>query len=205
MEAQGVFDFCRHGPARPKRPERLFFALLPNGQTALRIADFAEQFVRANGLQGTRMKADRLHVSLHHIGDFKRLRSDVMYAVGQAGDSVSAPSFEMTFGSVATFGAEDGRKPLVLLAAVDAVLPFHQLLGAALKKSGLRAGEHFTPHMTLFYGATRIPPQAIEPIRFHVKDFVLIHSALGLKKYNVLQRWSLLTCAKLSETKAARA
>ncbi len=191
MEAQGVFEFCRHGPARPKRPERLFFALLPDGPTALRIANFAEQFVRANGLKGTRVKADRLHVSLHHIGDFKRLRSDVMYAAGQAGDSVSAPSFEMTFSSVATFGTEDGRKPLVLLATAEAVSPLHQLLGGALKKSGLRAAENFTPHMTLFYGATRLPPQAIDPIRFPVKDFALIHSALGLKKYTVLQRWPL--------------
>jgi 2'-5' RNA ligase len=195
MEAQGVFDFCRHGPARPKKPERLFLALLPDGQTALRIADFAEQFVRGNGLQGTRVKADRLHVSLHHIGDYKRLRSDVLYAVGQAGDSVSSPAFEMTFGSVGSFGAADegagGRRPLVLLSAADAVLPFHQMLGAALAKSGLRAGAHFTPHITLFYGGARILPQAIDPIRFVVKDFALIHSALGLKKYEVLQRWSL--------------
>lgn len=197
MEAQGVFEFCRHGPTRPKKPERLFLALLPDGPAALRIANFAEQFVGANGLKGTRVKADRLHVSLHHIGDYKRLRSDVMYAVEQAGDAVSAPSFEMTFGSVGSFGAAGegagGRRPLVLLSAVDAVLPFHQLVGAALKKCGLRAAEHFTPHMTLFYGATRIPPQPIDPIRFLVKDFALIHSALGLKKYEVLKRWTLVS------------
>lgn len=191
LEAQGVFDFCRHGPARPKKPERLFFALQPDGPTALRIAAFAEQFIGAHRLQGTPIKADKLHVSLHHVGDYKRLRSDVLYAAGQAGDAVSAPTFEMTFASIATFGAEDGRQPLVLLAAADTVLPLHQMLGAALTKSGLRAAAHFTPHMTLFYGTTRIAPQAIDPIRLVVKDFVLIHSALGLKKYNMLQRWPL--------------
>jgi 2'-5' RNA ligase len=45
--------------------------------------------------------------------------------------------------------------------------------------------------MTLLYGPTPIPAQPIEPLRFVVAGFSLIHSELGLTRYNVIDRWSL--------------
>ena len=35
------------------------------------------------------------------------------------------------------------------------------------------------------------PVQAIEPIRFAAKEFALVHSELGLARYNIIERWSL--------------
>jgi 2'-5' RNA ligase len=45
--------------------------------------------------------------------------------------------------------------------------------------------------MTLYYGPQPVPLQAIEPIRFVVREFVLIHSERGLTRYNLLDGWSL--------------
>lgn len=70
-------------------------------------------------------------------------------------------------------------------------MELHRILGAAMNKNGLRAAEEFTPHMTLSYGPTLIPTQAIEPISFVAREFALIHSKLGLAQYEVIDRWAL--------------
>lgn len=68
---------------------------------------------------------------------------------------------------------------------------FHKILGAAMERYGLKIAEHFVPHLTLFYASRPITPRAIKPIRFLVDEFVLIHSELGLTRYNILDRWRL--------------
>jgi 2'-5' RNA ligase len=162
---QGAFAFYRDLPARPKRPERLFFGLLPDPDTAVRVGRFAESFVRRNRTQ--------------------------------AGKAVAMRGFEITFCAIKSFDglpSVDGwprKRPLVLLGESDDALALHKTLGAAMNRIGLRAAESFTPHMTLAYGAKSVPAQAIEPIRIAVNEFALIHSALGLTPYNVVDRWRL--------------
>lgn len=177
---------------RPPKPERLFFGVLPGPATALRIAQYADGFISGNGLKGSRVKADRLHVSLHHIGDFKRLRSTTVHAAILAGDAVSRPYFDMTLHSIGSFGAKkaDGWT-LVLIGGSEGLSQLHSALATALKKNGLAANDQFAPHLTLLYGAAPVAIQSIEPIRLTVSDFALIHSARGLGKYTVLQRWPL--------------
>jgi 2'-5' RNA ligase len=140
---------------------------------------------------------ERLHVSLHHVGDYKRLRTKFIYAARQAGNSVSMRPFEVTFRFIESFEGPPStddrpyKRPLVLLGEGDALLEFHRVLGAAMKRSGLRAAEDFTPHMTVFYGAKPIARQTIEPVRFVVREFCLIHSELWRTRYNVISRWPL--------------
>jgi 2'-5' RNA ligase len=155
---QSAFEFYRDLPARPKRPERLFFGLRPDPETALRIDQFRRRLLDEKRWNGTPLKTERLHVSLHHVGDYRRLQSQFLYAARQAAAAVSMRPFAVTLRfikSVENHPATEGRtrKPLVLLAEADALLELHNILGVAMKKSGLRAAEHFTqpPHMTLSY------------------------------------------------------
>jgi RNA 2',3'-cyclic 3'-phosphodiesterase len=90
----GAFDFYRSLPARP---ERLFFGLVPDGETSVRVARFGERFIRDHRLEGTRLKRVCLHVSLHHVGDYRRLRTRFVYAATQAAQGVAMRRFEMTF------------------------------------------------------------------------------------------------------------
>ncbi|QJP13425.1 hypothetical protein G3545_07005 [Starkeya sp. ORNL1] len=66
---QGTFDFHRDLPDRPIKPERLFFAVLPDSATACQMKEFGEHFANDNRLSGTPLTSERLHVSLHHVGD----------------------------------------------------------------------------------------------------------------------------------------
>lgn len=195
---QGVFAFYKDLPARPRRPERLFFGVFPDPEAAAHIARFGRRFVLRNQLKGSLLRPDRLHVSLHHVGDYKRLRTKIVYAARQAGNGVLGYPFEMTFRSLRSFegapavGGRPCRRPLVLLGDDDHVLSeLHRSLGSAMVRNGLRPTTHFTPHLTMFYGSKQIPLQAIEPIRFTVKEVTLVHSMLWLSRYNILGRWPL--------------
>jgi RNA 2',3'-cyclic 3'-phosphodiesterase len=174
---QSVFEFYKDLSIRPKRPERLFFCLQPDRETCRRVTRFGDRFVSENQLNGTRLAAERLHISLHHVGDYTRLRTKFVYAAEQAGMAVSMGPVEVEFRFVLSFdGApqKQGRRPLVLLTG-----------------NGLKAAEDFTPHMTLLYGPRAVPVQEIEPIRFVARHFTLIHSRLGLTRYEVIDRWPL--------------
>ena len=191
---QRVFDFYEDMSHRPKRPERLFFCLQADSETGGRVARFTDRFFLENHLKGTRLATERLHVSLHHIGDYTHLRSKFVYAAQRAAMAVSMRPVEVEFRCVRSFeGApqKKHRRPLVLLGEGDALTDLFYKLGAAMTRNGLTAAEEFTPHMTLLYGPQPIPLQAIGPIRFVAKDFALIHSRRGLTQYEVIDRWSL--------------
>ncbi len=194
---QGELNLGDNWPNRPKRPnlqERLFFGIMPNVDVgdivdvcrAGIINDF--QLVRSS-LIGT----ERYHISLRALGDFKRLPSSILFAAKRAGDAVSVPPFEVTFPSLRSFEVKGRRnQPLVLIGEGNGLTQLYTVLGSCLIRNGLpgRLGE-FTPHLTLLYSPKRIAEQPIEPIRFTVREFALIHSKRGLSEYDILKRWTL--------------
>ena len=94
---QGVFDFYEDLPVRPKRPERLFFGLFPDTETSVRAGRCGERFTSEDRQECTWLKTERRHVSLHHVGDYKRLRTKFIYSARQAALAVSMRPFEVTF------------------------------------------------------------------------------------------------------------
>jgi 2'-5' RNA ligase len=198
---QGVFEFYRDLPARPKRPERLFFGLCPDAETALRVDQLRQRLFDQQHWEGRPLKVECLHVSLHHVGDYRRLRTRYLYAARRAAAAVSMPRFEVTLRFIKSFGGVspvDGRsrkRPLVLLAEADALSELHKILGDAMTKNGFRVNERFAPHMTLSYGRGAIAAQAIEPICFAANEIALIHSELWLTQHHVLDRWPLHAAA----------
>ncbi|CAH1660849.1 2'-5' RNA ligase [Hyphomicrobiales bacterium] len=191
------FDFLRDLPWRPKLPERLFFCLFPDRGAATRIARVSADFRRENAIQGDILKPARLHVSLHHVGDYKRLPSQKVYASERAAGAIAGQTFEVIFSSVGSFRpapARAGRErkhPLVLLAEADSLQPLHRALTEALRGQGVRAADNFKPHMTLAYCPEPVPFQPIGPIRFKAAAFTLIHSERGLERYHEKGRWPL--------------
>ena len=121
----------------------------------------------------------------------------VVEAMHLIAKTVSKAPFEVVLPTVMTFkGASsvEGRPswtPLVLLAESEALQELHKALAAELRKFGLRAESSFTPHVTMLYGPNVVSKQAIEPIRFMVKEFVFIHSRVGKSEHKTLGRWPL--------------
>ncbi|MNL66559.1 hypothetical protein D3C87_1910460 [compost metagenome] len=49
----------------------------------------------------------------------------------------------------------------------------------------------FTPHVTMLYDRRLVAEQGIEPVRWTVGGFTLIHSLLGRTEHIPLARWTL--------------
>jgi len=90
-----------------------------------------------------------------------------------------------TFGRGAfAFTGGDGATGLHLL---------QQRIAAALRKVGLGqiVDDSYTPHMTILHDSRRIAEHPINPIRWWVREFVLVHSHLGQTRYDILARFPL--------------
>jgi 2'-5' RNA ligase len=171
----------------------LFFALLPAAKDALQIARLRERLLLERGLTGRRIAAERFHVSLHTVGAWHGLSRAAVGAAKDVGAAFSKPPFEVVFDRAMSFA---GERAFVLRAEADAAfISFHHALGIAMKKAGIGRSvtSRFTPHLTLLYGDRMVAERPIEPIRWTVRDFVLVQSlrGRGRSRHIHLARWPL--------------
>jgi 2'-5' RNA ligase len=173
-----------------QRLDGLFFSIYPDHAAAVRIANTAEHFRRAYGLNGAPLLTDRFHVTVQGLGNYDGLPRSVVAKAIEAGAAVTSKPFEVAFDRVMSFAGSDA---LVLRGGdgVDGIVMFHHALSVAMRKSGLSAGSQIKPHITLLYGRRRVEEQFIEPIRWTVRDFVLVHSRRGRTMHIPLEQWRL--------------
>jgi 2'-5' RNA ligase len=174
----------------PQRLDGLFFAIFPDAQAAVRIANAAWRFRRTYRLIGEPLQTRRFHVTLHGFGIFDGMPRCLVEKALNAGAAVTSVPFDVAFDRVTSFA---GSNALVLTSGQGThdIKIFHQSLGAAMRQVGLRASSNFTPHVTLLYDRRRIEEQFIESIRWTVYDFVLVHSRRGRTQHMPLERWQL--------------
>jgi len=87
MSRQQEFDFgIPIPPLQPKRPDRVFFGLLLEAKYRSEFWATQRRLCDINGITGSLLLKERFHVSLQHVGDYKRLRSKLnSQPVGRAG------------------------------------------------------------------------------------------------------------------------
>jgi RNA 2',3'-cyclic 3'-phosphodiesterase len=171
----------------------LFFALLPAAEDALRIVRLRERLLLERGLTGQLIATERLHVSLHTVGAWHGLSRAAVRAARDVGAAFSKPPFEVVFDRAMSFA---GERAFVLRAEADtAFISFHHALGIAMRKAGIGrlVTSRFTPHLTLLYGDRMATERSIEPVRWAVRDFVLVQSlrGRGRSRHIHLARWPL--------------
>ena len=173
-----------------RRLDRLFFSIFPDPSAAVRIANTAQRFCRAYGLKGNPLLTERFHVSVQGIGDYDGLPRSIVHKAMEAGAAVRAMSFDVAFDRIKSFSSNNA---LVLGGGngVDGLVMFHQSLRMEMLKSGLSVRSNFTPHITLLYDDGHLDEQPIHPIRWTVREFVLVHSLIGSTKHVVRGWWQL--------------
>lgn len=174
----------------------LFLALMPDEQAASRAQSLAMQLGQAQGVAVKAARTARFHVTLFHVGNFlDEVPAETLRATKLAAQSMVAPPFKVTFDEVGSFKGKPGRLPVVLLGATSpGLMQFQAALDQKMKRAGLTQGEQhrqFTPHLTLFYGRSLLQAQAIDPITWQARDFVLIRSIVGEGVYIEEGRWPL--------------
>lgn len=190
-----MFEYQMPLPGFEQSPELdfLFFALLPAAEDALQIVQLRERLLLERGLTGQRIATERLHVSLHTVGAWHGLSRTAVRAAKDIGASFSKPPFEVVFDRTMSFA---GERAFVLRAEADAAfISFHSALGIEMKKAGIGRSvtSRFTPHLTLLYGDRMVTERSIEPLRWTVRDFVLVQSlrGRGRSRHIHLARWQL--------------
>jgi RNA 2',3'-cyclic 3'-phosphodiesterase len=172
----------------------LFFSIFPDALTASRVAQAARRYHREHGLRGEPQTASRLHITLQYLGQFNDVPERIVAEACDAAARVRMPPFAVMLDRVLSFSNQEGRYPLVLLGedGVVGLAMLYGLLGAELRKVGLKARSGFTPHMTLIYGGgRRIGEQVVEPVCWTVCELVLVQSLIGKTKHVRLGQWPL--------------
>jgi 2'-5' RNA ligase len=180
------------GGGAPAQIHRLFFALMPGDAVARQIEGAAAGVMTAQQLHARLIRPARYHATLHFLGDHAVLREDIVRAAISAGGKVRGQPFELTLDSVSAF---HGREPPCVLRCThvpDALQTLWNHLRQALLLGGL--GQHltrqFTPHVTFAYSRGAVPSTTpIEPIRWPVEGFCLLHSVIGGGDYRLLDSW----------------
>ncbi|HEX7917697.1 RNA 2',3'-cyclic phosphodiesterase [Rudaea sp.] len=176
--------------------DRLFFAVFPDTAAGEAIARLADDIGRQHDLRGAPLKRERLHITLHHLGDYAGLPAALVEDARRAAAQIVATPFEVTFDRVKSFAGRAEKKPCVLVGA-DGDTQLQRLrrqLGERLLKASLgkQVTREFTPHVTLRYERLLVPEQSVAPIVWTVREFALVHSLLGKTEHRILQRWTLL-------------
>lgn len=183
--------------ARPYQTvQRLFFAAFPSTQDAAAIHDMARIHSRRRELGGYPLRANRLHVTLDHVGDYPVAPPHIIDFARRVGDHVVRSCFEATFTRAESFRGGPGRHPYVLLGD-EGLGGFHFLrnaLGDAYAGLGVDIrSTPYKPHMTLLYGKREAAAVEITPLTWRVSEFTLVLSHVGEMRCDLLARWSLKT------------
>lgn len=148
--------------------------------------------LRNDGIMpGRPVDTDRLHLTLHHLGDFvDQIPPSLLLTAQAAAAAVKVPPLEVAFDRIG------GTRGQFLLRASDGSLAlrhFRQTLSTALIKEGLRryVDPAFTPHITLSYDFSDAPEMSIEPIAWTVHEFVLVDSLLGKHRHIKKGSWQI--------------
>lgn len=202
VEQMNLFGLGDHAPApsrpgartprAPKKRRKLFFAILPDAQAARDIAELGAALDQQQGIGGQPLRPDRLHITLHVIGEYDETPETDVLAARQVGDAMLEAAFDVVFDRAMTFV---GAKAYVLGGGegVEAVKAFWLKLGIQLANANVCTVKNssFTPHMTLSYQGRPMAEHPIEPIRWRAREFVLINSHVGETHHEIMGRWPL--------------
>lgn len=93
------------GLGEEKTTERLFFAVMADASTAQRAAAIADGLLHGGQVDGRPLARERLHVTLHHLGDYAGgLPPSLVSRASQAAGRVAMDAFAVEFDRVGTFG-----------------------------------------------------------------------------------------------------
>ena len=174
-------------------PGTVYFAFKPEQDAIDQVVSVGNRLRAKHGLAGS-VRPSVLHVTLCAIGYFPLLSEErVESACGIAGCLVAKP-FEMILNRVRTYPNGKEKSPLVAFAdsGVSRVDLFRYALIADLRRNGFSFPKKLPdPHMTLLYDRSVVSEEPIDPIRWVVRDFVLVHSIHGEGRHELLGQWPL--------------
>jgi 2'-5' RNA ligase len=178
---------------RPRRAFTLFFAIRPAPDDARKLEALGRSLAQVHGMQCQPLAADRLHVSLHNLGEYDTVPSGLVRLASAVAEGLAFPAFDVVFDEAMVFRSRGAPYVLCGGEGLDALRRFRLELGIALKNAFplMDVKRDFTPHMTLAYKGRLGLKHAIDPMHWPAHELVLINSHQGKTVHEVLGRWPL--------------
>ncbi len=173
----------------PRVTDRLFFAVLPDAETAQRIAERAAVWRARHGLSGRLLKAAYFHVNLApvHEGIGLPETGEIEEWVARARE-IPMPSFRVSFDRLTSFA--NGALVLTGEEATIGLEVLQQRLSDALDDTP-RPARRYTPHVTLLHDGRHVEAEPVEPIAWTVREVALVHGRAGQTAHRCLVRLPL--------------
>lgn len=166
--------------------DRLFFAVLPDAETAERIAECAAASRARHGFTGRLLKTGHFHVTLSTVHEGHGLpdAGEIDGWMARAG-GISMPSFRVGFDRLMSFA--NGALVLTGDDSTVGMEVLQQRLCDALDDTP-RPARRYTPHVTLLHDGRHIEAEPVEPIAWTVREVVLVHSLIGQTTHRHIAR-----------------
>ena len=174
----------------------LFFAVRPDAPTAEDITDLTDWQRRRHGLSGRPTTRGRQHISLNYLGCAFDPPRRLIARAEEVASTVAMRPFVVALDRVVSFQNNAGLRPRVLVGedGVIGVHALHSVIHQGLADAFVvrRAVPALNPHLTLLRDRLTAPEDPITPVRWWVREFVLIDSLYGESRHELLGRWPLL-------------
>ena len=171
----------------------VFFGLMPDDTIRGRMVEAVKSLRANHDPQGRWLKPARYHMTLHFLGTFSELPEDRIAAAIRGAEGLRSPAFDLTLDRAGSFSGGIGW-----LGCARVEPPLQHLweeLRQALAREHVATKGHtqFVPHVTVLRDARKsMPDVAIEPIRWPIREVMLIDSQLGDRnEYRPLGSWKL--------------
>lgn len=173
----------------------LYFALQPTPEAAEQASALLAAARGKHGLKAKPLAPGRLHISLNYVGDFKRPPGPVIDKALETAEPVVARPFVVELNRLGSWAITGQEGPIVLWGdeGVVGVSDLYSTIHRAMVKTAMapRREPEMTPHMTLLYDTIDVPETFVEPVRWRVEEFVLIHAVHGEGRHDVVGRFPL--------------
>jgi RNA 2',3'-cyclic 3'-phosphodiesterase len=184
-----------NGPRRGARqyPGTVYFAFKPEPDMTDHVVSVGNCLQAKHGMTG-RVSPAVLHVTICPIGCLPELSDERVEAACKVAGRLVAKPFEIILDRIRTY--PNGQEKLPLVAFAGKGVPKADLFRHALIADLRRCEFIFRRklpdlHMTLFYDRCIVAEEPIDPIRWMVRDFVLVHSIHGKGRHILLGQWPL--------------
>jgi 2'-5' RNA ligase len=176
---------------RPVKDVRLFFALWPDDEVRLKIAENLNRF-NLDQNKSRLVANSNLHLTLHFVGNTSIAEMECLNAQARL---VSTRPFDLILGCSGFF-----EKPKVLWfgcqQAPRILYDLHQNLGQKITKCAFEPETRaYSPHVTVARKIIEAPESiAFDPVHWQVNRFVLVESISisGGVRYEVVESYPLV-------------
>lgn len=166
--------------------DRLFFAVLPDGETAEKIAERTAVWRAAHGLTGRILETGHFHVTLASVHEGHGLpEADQIDGWMNRASGISMPSFRVAFDRLVSFA--NGALVLTGDDSTVGMEVLQQRLSDSLDDAP-RPARRYTPHVTLLHDGRHVEAEPVEPIAWTVREIALLHRPIGQTTQRILMR-----------------